>query len=186
MTKRNILISLFSCSSRLTRGTKETRVPEDTGHPAQLTSCLPATLGINGEVKCCHATLPRMPKNVCASHLPLLHHMCCSQAALFQDFFVNVCLCLPPSLWFLLFLYLCHNDLPAVSVYVWPWQPTKCTSLLMRLCTRSECSFSDKHESSNGFRKDVEIPASRAALRSSLTEPRQLRKGGQKGDLISS
>ena len=67
--KKNSYTLFFSfLSPSLTRGTKETRAPGDMDHPAQLTSCLPATLGINGEVKCYRATLPRMPKNVCIPH----------------------------------------------------------------------------------------------------------------------
>lgn len=118
-------------SPSLTRGTKETWAPGAMDLPAQLTSYLPATLGINGEVKCYRATLPRMPKNVCDPHrapsvrAPFTPHVAASgsqrawhRGFAFQDliekFLWAHAFACSLSPWFSFFLYVHHNGLSTI------------------------------------------------------------------------
>lgn len=130
--KKNSYTFFFSfLSSSLTRGTKETWAPGDMDHPAQLTSYLPAMLGINGEVKCYRATLPRTPKNVCVPNqapsvqAPFTPHIAASGSQrawhrgfafqeLIEKFLWTHVFAHSLSWWFSFFLYFYHNGLSTV------------------------------------------------------------------------
>lgn len=147
MAKKILTLFCFSfLSSSLTRGTKETWAPGDMDRPAQLTSYLPAMLGINGEVKCYRATLPRTPKNVCVPNqapsiqAPFTPHIAASGSQrawhcgfAFQDliekFLWTHGFAHSLSWWFSFFLYFYHNGLSTVFCCVHVTRPTQGLSL---------------------------------------------------------